>query len=343
MYISINVLFNKANNPNMKNIIKSEEKLLLDAIQIINKSKENMVKSIYNEATITYFKLGELIVTDEQSGKYKAEYGKKILSNLSKKLIAYYGKGYSVTTLKDARTFFLVYQKSRTVSDQFKLNFSHYSILMRLTENERIFYEMLAINENYGVRELKRAIDSNTIYRVLKEGKKMSNLGIKKYPETPEEVIKNPYVAEFLGIDVIKEGGESKIELALVNNLEKFLLELGKGFSFVGRQYKLHLSGDVFKTDLVFYNIRLKRYVIFEIKARKAQHKDIGQLQMYVNYFDREICDETDNPTIGILLCKDQNKSVIDFTLPKDNQTIFTSELKLYLPSREELGKFLDN
>jgi predicted nuclease of restriction endonuclease-like (RecB) superfamily len=239
----------------------------------------------------------------------------------------------------------LAYQKSRSLTDQlgFPLNFTHYTILMRLTENERTFYENLAITEQYGVRELKRAISSNTAYRVLKQNIKPNELGITKYEEKPEDILKNPYVAEFLGLDQLIEGEETDIEKALVNNLEKFLLELGRGFSFVGRQYKLHISGDIFKTDLVFYNIRLKRYVIFELKARKAQHKDIGQLQMYVNYFDREICDETDNSTIGVLLCKEENKNVIDYTLPKDNQTIFTSELKLYLPTKEELMKVLED
>ena len=144
-------------------------------------------------------------------------------------------------------------------------------------------------------------------------------------------------IAEFLGFEAYKEGDESKIEKALINNLEKFLLELGRGFAFVGRQYKLNIDGSVFRTDLVFYNIILRRYVILELKARKAQHKDIGQLQMYVNYFDREVCQEHDNPTIGILLCKDKNKSVIDYTLPLENQTIFTSELMLYLPTKDEL------
>lgn len=313
------------------------------AVKIISEARHRVINSIHKESTESYFKLGQLIVEEEQSGDSRADYGKNLIKNLSKELTAKFGKGYSSTTLKDARMFYLTYQKSRSVTDQFKLNFTHYTILMRLSEAEREFYELLAIKEQYGTRELKRAISSNTAYRVLKKNVKPDELGITKYEEKPEDILKNPYVAEFLGLDQFIEGEETDIEKALVKNLEKFLLELGRGFSFVGRQYKLHISGDVFKTDLVFYNIRLKRYIIFELKARKAQHKDIGQLQMYVNYFDREICDETDNPTIGVLLCKEENKNVIDYTLPKDNQTIFTSELKLYLPTKEELIHVLED
>lgn len=314
---------------------------------IIEKSRNNITNSILSETTVAYYELGRLIVAEEQDKLDRADYGSSLIKNLSIKLKAQYGKGFSPTTLKDARNFYKIYQKSRSVTDQleFPLSFTHYTVLMRLHENEREFYEAIAIKEKYKVRELKRAIASNLSFRMLKEGLKIGDAKIEIFEEKPEDVLRSPYVAEFLGLSQKEfvEGNETKVEKAILENLEHFLLELGKGFSFVGRQYNILISDQNYRADLVFYNIRLKRYFIIELKARKAQHKDIGQLQMYVNYFDREICDETDNQTIGLLLCKEQDKVIIDYTLPKDNKTIFTSELKLYLPTKEELNKFLLN
>ena len=327
--------------------------LVNNAVQIIDKARQNISSVVFNETTKAYFLLGKLIIEEEQNGSGRAEYGKAILSNLSKALNIKYGKGFSVSTLRDCRQFYVAYQKQQTLSGElnFKLNFSQYVILMRQSELERVFYEQLAITERYNVRELGRAIDSNMMYRIMKDkenrtletSNSVTNAGnTKNEIVSVRDIIKDPFVAEFLGFNSFVEGEESKLEQALIDNLEKFLLELGRGFAFVGRQYALNISGDVFKADLVFYNIQLRRYVIFELKSKKAEHKDIGQLQMYVNYFDREICNKLDNPTIGILLCKEKNQTVIDYTLPIDNQTIFSSELKLYLPSKEELEKFLE-
>ena len=321
--------------PKIDNLI--ENQLFFKAIEVIQLARNKIVNTLYSESTRTYFELGRLIVEEEQEGREKSKYGTNLIKNLSRELTAKFGKGYSVTTLKSARLFYTTYQKSQSATDLFKLSFTHYVELIRLIEVERIFYEYLAISENLSVKDLKRSINSNTILRVMKSKENPKELSLQLEPENPKDIIKDPIIAEFLGFSAYAEGDESKIEKALVDNLEKFLLELGKGFAFVGRQYKLNIDGSVFKTDLVFYNLILRRYVILELKARKAQHKDIGQLQMYVNYFDREICHEQDNPTIGILLCKDKNKSVIDYTLPLDNQTIFTSELMLYLPTKKEL------
>ena len=194
------------------------------------------------------------------------------------------------------------------------------------------FYEHYAVENKLSVRELQKAVQSNVILRVSSTPKKLITKDTK-----PKEIIKDPYILDFLGLDEIYDNKESVLENKLIEHLEKFLLELGRGFAFVGRQYRLTLAEDSFYADLVFYNIPLKSYVVIELKTKKLKHQDLGQLQMYVNYFDQEIKDENDNKTIGILLCNDKNEKVVQYTLPKDNEQIFASKYKLYLPSKEEL------
>ncbi len=324
---------------------ENDQELFNQAVQIIILSRERVINQIYKESALTYFELGKIIVEKEQKGSSTTEYGSKVLSALSQKLTAKFGRGYSVTSLKDARRFYNIYKIGQTLSAQFnfELSFSHYLELCKLHQNEREFYEKIAIREKYDVRDLKRAIETNLALRAMQNPDDFKLLSEKKLPTKPSEIMRDPYIGDYLGLTSIKSGDESKVEQAIINNLENFLMSLGRGFAFVGRQYRINLSGSVFKVDLVFYNIILKRYVIFELKARAAQHKDIGQLQMYVNYFDRDICLDSDNNTIGVLLCTKQNKTVIDYTLPLDNKNIFTSELMLYLPSKEELIKLLNS
>jgi len=321
----------------MKNkiVVDNENILYNDAVSIIETGRKRVVESIYNETTKSYYALGKLIVEKEQDGKDKAEYGKSVIQNLSKRLTIKYGKGFSSSTLWDCQKF---YKKLQSVTGEFKfrLSFTHYTYLMRLDEDEMKFYEQYAIEQNLSVRELQKAVKNNTILR-LKSDTKVVSVGQKK----PKEIIKDPYILDFLGLDDIKDGEERILENKLVENLEKFLLELGRGFAFVGKQYRLTLSEDSYYADLVFYNIPLKSYVVIELKTRKLKHQDLGQLQMYVNYFDREIKDENDNKTIGILLCSDKNEKVVEYTLPQDNEQIFASKYKLYLPSKKELEEEL--
>ncbi len=307
------------------------EILYNNAISIIDTGRKKVVDSIYRETTKSYYLLGELIVREEQSGEYKAKYGKNTIQNLSKRLTIKYGKGFSASTLKDCRQF---YQKSQSLTGEFKfkLSFTHYTYLIRLEDEEMKFYEKHAIEQNLSVRELQKSIQNNTMIR-LSSKQDMQKTAIIK----PKDIIKDPYILDFLGLDDIKDGNEKALENKLIEHLEKFLLELGRGFAFVGRQYRLTLSEDSYFADLVFYNIPLKCYVIIELKTRKLKHQDLGQLQMYVNYFDREIKDDNDNKTIGILLCNDKNEKVVEYTLPQDNKQIFASKYKLYLPSKEEL------
>ncbi len=206
---------------------------------------------------------------------------------------------------------------------------------MRLENEEIKFYEKYAIKNNLSVRELQKAVQSNTILRIKQE--QIYNTSEQK----AKDIIKDPYILDFLGLDEIKNVKENVLENKIIQHLEKFLLELGRGFAFVGRQYRLTLSEDNFYVDLVFYNIPLKSYVIFELKTTKLKHQDLGQLQMYVNYFDREIKDNNDNSTIGVLLCSDKNDSLVKYTLPKNNTQIFASKYKFYLPSKKELQEEL--
>ncbi len=310
---------------------QEENKLYNNAISIIDKGRNKIVEAIYNESTKSYYMLGKLIVENQQDGEQKAEYGKKVIANLSKKLTIKYGKGFSVSTLKDCRQF---YQKSQSLTGElnFKLSFTHYTYLIRLDEDEMKFYEQYAVDHKLSVRELQKAVQSNVILRVSSVPKKLITKNTK-----PKELVKDPYILDFLGLDDINTNKESILEEKLIEHLEKFLLELGRGFAFVGRQYRLTLAEDSFYADLVFYNIPLKSYVVIELKTKKLKHQDLGQLQMYVNYFDQEIKDEHDNKTIGILLCNDKNEKVVQYTLPEDNEQIFASKYKLYLPSKEEL------
>ena len=317
--------------------IQNNNILLDQAISIIDNGRKRVIEAIYNESTKSYYRLGELIVTEEQQGEVKAEYGKKTIENLSKNLTLKYGKGFSLSTLKDCRKFFIKSQ-SLTGELKFKLSFTHYTYLIRLEEKEMKFYEQYAIEQNLTVRELQKAVQNNTMLRV---DFKQEVLSIT--PQKPKDIIKDPYILDFLGLDEISSGNEKLLESKLIEHLEKFLLELGRGFAFVKRQYRLTLSEDNFYADLVFYNIPLKCYVVIELKTRKLKHQDLGQLQMYVNYFDQEIKNEEDNKTIGILLCSEKNDNVIKYTLPKDNEHIFASKYKLYLPSLEELKNELES
>ena len=321
----------------------NQEFLYSQAVSIIDNGRESIVSSIYKETTKSYYLLGKLIIEDEQQGKKKAEYGKNIIQNLSKNLTLKYGKGFSKTTLWDCQKFYTKLQSltgvlicNKNGELNFQLSFTHYTYLIRLEDKEMQFYEKYAIEQRLSVRGLQKAVQSNTILRANQEQKALTTTTIK-----PKEVIKDPYILDFLGLDEIHNGQEKILENRLVEHLEKFLLELGRGFAFVGRQYRLTLSEDSFYADLVFYNIPLKCYVIIELKARKLKHQDLGQLQMYVNYFDREIRDENDNKTIGILLCNDKNESVVEYSLPKENEQIFASKYKLYLPSKRELQEEL--
>jgi len=324
---------------------------------LIENAKYIIARNVNVTMIMTYFQIGEMIVIDEQNGKDRAEYSKETLKNLSKQLIGEFGRGYSVDNLQWMRKFYLTFEnrvsheiipinenyETPSRNSVFTLSWSHYIQLMKIAnDDERIFYEIEATQNNWSVRELTRQYNSAIYERLAlsrdKEGiKQLSKKG--QILEKPTDILKSHYVLEFLDLKQDSRYSESDLETEVINKLEYFMLELGKGFLFEGRQRRFTFEGDSFFVDLVFYNRLLKCFVLFDLKIGKLTHQDIGQMQMYVNYYDRKVKLEEENPTIGIILCKEENKTVIEFTLPEDNKTIFAKEYKAILPSKEELKR----
>ncbi len=315
--------------------------------EILKSAKNKVVQTINTTMVETYFKIGELIIEEEQSGKERAEYGKQIISELSNRLTAEFGQGFSTTNLKQMRTFYLIYSKSQTVSDEFKLSWSHYLKLMRIEkESERNFYEIECRKNNWSLRELQRQYNSALYTRLaLSRNKdeilKLSEEGL--VIEKPQDAIKDPYVLEFIGLPEKSVYSESDLEQKLIDKLENFLLELGTGFTFVARQKRITFDEKNFRIDLVFYNRILKSFVLIDLKIGELKHQDIGQMQMYVNYFDREIRLSDENRTIGLILCQDKSEAVVQYTLPENNEQIFASKYQTVLPSKEELIELIEN
>lgn len=326
-------------------------------IELLVQARQKVSQTINNTMAITYFEIGRMIVEEEQQGKEKAEYGKQILNELSEKLVVEFGKGFSETNLKQMRSFYLTYSIRQTVSDefakdytvpvQFKLTWSHYLKLMRIPDlNERNFYEIEAIKNNWSLRELQRQFDSALYTRLVlsKNKEEVISLGQKgQIIEKNKDLIKDPYVLEFLGLPQKSFYSESDLEQKLIDKLEHFLLELGNGFTFVARQKRITFEEKHFKVDLVFYNRILKCFVLIDLKIGELKHQDIGQMQMYVNYFDREVKLEDENKTIGIILCQDKSESVVRYTLPENNDQIFASKYLTVLPSEKDFIKIIEN
>lgn len=315
--------------------------------ELLSIARKNVWQSVNSTMTKTYFKIGKLIVEEEQNGEQRAEYGKQLINDLSKKLTSEYGKGFSTTNLKQMRTFYLTYSKSQTVSDEFKLSWSHYLFLMRIDNpEERNFYEIESLENNWSLRELQRQFDSALYERLAlsrekKEIKKLSEKG--QVIEKAEDSLKDPYVLEFLGLPEENKYSESELEQKLIDKLENFLLELGKGYTFVGRQVRFTFDDKHFRIDLVFFNRLLQCFVLIDLKIGELTHQDIGQIQMYVNYYDRYVRLENENKTIGIILCKKKNNTLVKITLPENNEQIFASKYQTVLPSKEELKQLINN
>ena len=286
----------------------------------------------------TYWNIGRQIY-EAQGQNERAEYGAGLLKFLSEKLSAEFGKGYTIANLKNMRQFYLTFPNSYALRSQ--LSWTHYRLLMRIEDNTaRDFYLSECTKSNWSTRQLERQINSFYYQRLLssqdKDGVRNEIRSLEKGVGA-KDIIRDPYVLEFLGLEHTPNLYEKDIEQGLIDHLQKFLLELGRGFSFVARQKRITFDGEHYYIDLVFYNYILKCFVIIDLKIGKLAHQDIGQMQMYVNYYTRELMNEGDNPPIGIILCADKSDSVVKYTLPEDNNQIFASKYKLYMPTEEEL------
>lgn len=313
---------------------------------LLKSARENIVSTINSTMAKTYFLIGKRIVEEEQNGEKRAEYGKKLIIELSKKLTKEFGKGFSERNLEQMRKFYLAYSIPQTLSAEFRLSWSHYLILMRMENlDERNFYEIEAIENNWSLRELRRQLDSALYERLVlsRDKEKVKSLALKgQIIEKPEDIVKDPYILEFLGLDERSNYSENELETAIINNLEKFIMELGKGFLFQGRQVRFTFDEEHYFVDLVFYNRLLKCFVLIDLKIGKLKHQDLGQMQMYVNYYDRYVKLDDENKTIGIIICRDKNDTLVKMTLPEDNQQIFASRYMTVLPSKEEFKKIVE-
>jgi len=349
---------------------------------LLKNAQQQVLRTVNSTMVYTYFEIGRVIVEEEQNGNERAEYGKQILKGLSEQLTKEFGKGFSLSNLEQIRKFYLIYSKSETLlrilqiqnpqsviveSESsipqsltvefkkfdyhtlisfFKLTWTHYLFLMRIDdENERSFYEIETEKNNWSVRELKRQYNSALYIRLAlsrdKEGVlKLSEEG--QIIEKPKDILKDPYILEFLGLPEMKQYSESELEQEIINKLEHFLLELGEGFAFVARQKRITFDDKHFYIDLVFYNRVLRSFVLIDLKIGELKHQDIGQMQMYVNYYDREMRLEGENKTIGIVLCQSKSDLLVEYTLPNNNEQIFASKYKTILPSKEDFKRLIE-
>lgn len=312
--------------------------------EIIASARQNAVRSVDFCRVQMYWQIGRRILEEEQKGKERADYGSYLLKNLAKKLEPEYGSGFSVRQLEMCRQFYRIYPIANTVCSQ--LNWSQYKLLISIPdEYKREYYQLEAVNNAWTKRELERQINSQLYERLLLSNDKESVLAVarkERIPQQPQEIIKDPMVLEFLGLERKAEYYEKDLEQALITHLQKFLLELGNGFTFVARQKRILIEDDEFFADLVFYNRLLRCFVVIELKTEKLTHQDLGQLQMYVNYYDRVEKTPDENPTIGILLCTSKNNTVVKMSLPEDNTSILASQYQLYLPTQEQLTKEIE-
>ena len=318
---------------------KKTSNIIEDARTIINSTRSSAVRSVDFCRVQMYWNLGKRIFEEEQQGKDRADYGTYLIKNLANTLESEYGSGFGVRQLEQSRQFYRIYPIANALRSQ--LNWTQYRLLIQISDpSKREYYELESVNNGWTARETERQIDSMLYERLLMSNDKEKVLSVarkERIPENPTDIIKEPMILEFLGLERKAEYYEKDLESALIDHLQQFLLELGNGFSFIARQKRLLIEDDEYFADLVFYNRLLRCFVVIELKTKKLTHEDLGQLQMYVNYFDRNEKLPDENPTIGILLCTAKNDEMVKMTLPKDNKTILASKYELYLPSEETL------
>lgn len=335
---------------------KEAQHLIQKVFKHIEEAQGMVLRTVNHMMVRTYWLIGREIVLTEQKGQKRASYGAAIIKTLSQALTQQFGKGYTTTNLKYFRQFYLTYSQipiGHALRDQSpigpdiplnpNLSWTHYRLLMQVKNDlARAFYEKETLNNRWSARELERQINSLLFERLAKSKDKKGLLKLAYEGQeitTFQDAMKDPYVLEFLNLPESSRLTESDLEDALLNNLQAFLLELGKGFAFIARQQRLTLEGDHLYVDLVFYHTILKCYILIDLKIHKLTHGDIGQMLNYVNYYDMEIKNKDDNPTIGLILCTEKNEAQVRYTLAGDKRKIFTSKYQLYLPTEEELIK----
>ena len=332
-------------NKTEKNVSLTNQDAFVGEIRtIIDNARSAAIRSVDFNRVQMYWNIGRRIVEEEQHGKERADYGTYLIKNLAKELEPEYGSGFGVRQLEQSRQFYRTYPIANTLRSQ--LNWSQYRRLIQIEDpDKREYYELESVNGGWTARETERQINSMLYERLLLSNEKEKVLAVarnQRIPESPTEVIKDPMVLEFLGLERKAAYYEKDLESAIISHIAEFLLEIGKGFSFVARQKRILLEDDEFFADLVFYNRLLRCFVVVELKTGKLTHQDLGQLQMYVNYYDRCEKQEDENPTIGILLCSDKNDTVVKMALPENNSTILASKYQLYLPTTEQLIREID-
>ena len=340
-------------------------------VALVEEARQRTVAAVNTAMVYTYFEIGRQIVEEEQGGKFRARYGERLIRELSRRLTARFGKGFSPQNLANMKKFYLVYSSTefsrRRLENQrgasqrsdsadavckiadaprpaFVLSWSHYLFLMGMEPEARSFYEREAQANNWSLRELERQFNSSLYERLALSRDKAKILELSKrgqIVERPEDAMKEPYILEFTGLPERPEYSEKELEARLIDHLQEFMLELGKGFCFVGRQVRITSNEDHYHIDLVFYNRLLRSFVLIDLKRAKLRHQDIGQMQMYVNYYDRVVKSPDENPTIGILLCAIKDDFVVEYSLPKDNNQIFARQYRTVLPSKAALKRLV--
>lgn len=313
--------------------------------EVLQKARQSIARNVNSVIVQAYWQVGRHIVEYEQSGEQRAKYGNATIKELSAKLTAEFGSGFTVTNLKLMRQFYLAFPIGHALRDE--LSWTHYRSLLKVqNQNVRLWYMDECVRENWSTRQLDRQINTLFYERMLaSRDKETVRKEIQQSaPETlqPREIIRDPYILDFLGLPQGEHFLESNLEEMLISKLQHFLLELGKGYSFVARQKRISFDDKHFYIDLVFYNYLARCFVLIDLKTDELTHQDLGQMQMYVNYYTRELMNPGDNPPIGIVLCADKNDTVVRYTLPEDEKQIFAAKYMTYLPTKEELAQLLN-
>ena len=308
--------------------------------EVLEQARKRVYRNIQNEMVLAYWQIGKMIV-EKQGGNTRADYGNGLIKELSARMTKDFGRGYNERSLRNMREFYLAFQKWSAVRTE--LSWTHYKSLMRVEDiHARNFYIKEAVNGNWSVRQLEREINTFSYQRYLASHGNhdvVEDTAKRELPSEPKDIIKDPYILDFLGMKPDSSFYEKDLEQALITHLNDFLLELGNGFAFVARQKRFDMDGRNFYVDLVLYNYKLKCFVLIDLKRGDLTHQDIGQMQMYVNYYTRELMEPGDNPPIGIILSADKSDTLVKYTLPLDNKQVFASKYMLYLPKEEELQK----